>query len=82
LLPYAVLLLVPLMGAMSDPLKCIRVAAAQSFAALVPLLPLARNAPKPPGLDAELAARSEQDGHFLEQLLDNSKVRERVVCDL
>jgi hypothetical protein len=42
LLPYAVLLLVPLMGAMSDPLKSIRTAAAQSFAALVPLLPLAR----------------------------------------
>jgi len=52
LAPYCVLLLVPLMGRMSDPVPEVRDLATRSFAALVPLLPLARGAASPAGLSA------------------------------
>jgi len=74
LAPYAVALLVPLMGRMSDALAGVRRLASGSFAKLVPLLPLARAAPPPADLGEEQRARVEADGHFLEQLLDNTKV--------
>lgn len=76
LAPYCVLLLVPLMGRMSDPTRGTRETATRSFAALVPLLPLARGATSPAGLSASQRERSERDGAFLEALLDNSKVED------
>ena len=73
---YCVLLLVPLMGRMSDPVQGTRETATRSFAALVPLLPLARGAAPPPGLSDSQRERSARDGAFLEALLDNSKVQD------
>eukprot|EP00899_Mesostigma_viride_P012526 jgi/Mesvir1/21274/Mv21673-RA.3 len=72
--PYAVLLLVPLLGRMSDPDKGVRETVTQCFAELVPLLPLARGMPLPDGLDESLRQHNASDGRFLEQLLDNKKV--------
>ena len=45
--PYCVLLLVPLMSRMSDSNVEVRTAATKAFAALVPLLPLARGSAPP-----------------------------------
>lgn len=74
LAPLVVLLLVPSMGRMSDPLPDVRTAASRAFAALVPLLPLARGAQLPAGVPQAMRDRASADMDFLEQLLDNSKV--------
>lgn len=79
LAPYCVLLLVPLMGRMSDPERTVREIATRSFAALVPLLPLARGCAPPEGLSSAQRSRSQSDGAFLEALLDNSKVEDFVL---
>eukprot|EP00198_Chlamydomonas_reinhardtii_P002616 XP_001691952.1 SNF2 superfamily protein [Chlamydomonas reinhardtii] len=74
LVPYAVLLLVPLLRRMSDPAADVRAAAAGCFGSLMTLLPLAQGVPPPPGLDGEQLACVSQDSAFLLQLLDNRRV--------
>lgn len=74
LVAYAPLLIVPLLGCMSDSNHLVRQSVTSSFAALVPLLPLARGVPPPQGLDGCQASRSAEDTRFLEQLLDNTQV--------
>jgi TATA-binding protein-associated factor len=76
LAPYCVLLLVPLMGRMSDPDLAIRSAATRAFASLVPLLPLASGKEPPSELTDAQKERSKKDGAFLEALLDNSKIED------
>ncbi|CAI7929639.1 unnamed protein product, partial [Closterium sp. NIES-54] len=73
LAPYAALLVVPLLARMSDPSPQVRQLVTQSFARLVPLLPLARGLPLPSFLDKEGARKAREDARFLEQLLDNRK---------
>lgn len=73
LVPYAPLLVVPLLRCMSDCDQSVRKSVTHSFAALVPLLPLARGLPPPVGL-SEGFSRSADDAQFLEQLLDNSNI--------
>ncbi|KAL0914712.1 hypothetical protein M5K25_015084 [Dendrobium thyrsiflorum] len=73
LVPYAPLLVVPLLKCMSDCDLSVRQGVTHSFATLVPLLPLARGLPSPFGLCESLSKNSE-DAHFLEQLLDNSHI--------
>ncbi|XP_058072193.1 TATA-binding protein-associated factor BTAF1 [Magnolia sinica] len=73
LVPYAPLLVVPLLGCMSDCDHAVRQSVTHSFAALVPLLPLARGLPPPVGL-CETLSRNTEDAQFLEQLLDNSHI--------
>ncbi|CAB4312558.1 unnamed protein product [Prunus armeniaca] len=73
LVPYAPLLVVPLLRCMSDCDQSVRQSVTHSFAALVPLLPLARGLPPPVGL-SEGFSRSTEDAKFLEQLLDNSHI--------
>ncbi|KAH9321118.1 hypothetical protein KI387_015757, partial [Taxus chinensis] len=74
LVAYAPLLVVPLLGCMGDSDHNVRQSVTRSFAALVPLLPLARGVPSPAGLSQKLSSRTAEDAHFLEQLLDNSQV--------
>ncbi|KAI5064208.1 hypothetical protein GOP47_0020878 [Adiantum capillus-veneris] len=74
LVPYSPLLIVPLLGCMSDMDSVVRHSATHSFAILVPLLPLAKGMGPPPGLNNSLLSRSAEDAKFLEQLLDNSRV--------
>lgn len=74
LVPYAPFLVVPLLGCMSDTDAIVRQSVTHSFAALVPLLPLAKGVGPPPGLNDSLLSRSTEDARFLEQLLDNSRV--------
>jgi TATA-binding protein-associated factor len=74
LVPYVVLLLVPLLRRMSDPVGEVRQRVAACFGALTSLLPLAQGRPLPPGLSPEQTAQALQDQAFLEQLLDNKKL--------
>lgn len=76
LVPYAPLLIIPLLGCMSDMDCVVRHSATHSFATLVPLLPLAKGVGPPPGLNSFLLSRSTEDAKFLEQLLDNSRVED------
>lgn len=73
LVPYAPLLVVPLLRCMSDCDHSVRQSVTHSFAALVPLLPLARGVAPPVGLTDRLS-RNKEDAQFLEQLVDNSHI--------
>ncbi|XP_052171300.1 TATA-binding protein-associated factor BTAF1 [Diospyros lotus] len=73
LVPYAPLLVVPLLRCMSDCDHSVRQSVTHSFAALVPLLPLARGLSPPIELSDGLS-RSKEDAKFLEQLVDNSHI--------
>ncbi|XP_073057089.1 TATA-binding protein-associated factor BTAF1-like [Primulina eburnea] len=73
LVPYAPLLVVPLLRCMSDCDHSVRQSVTHSFAALVPLLPLARGVSLPDGLTERLS-RNNEDAQFLEQLVDNSHI--------
>lgn len=79
LVPYAPLLVVPLLRCMSDCDRGVRQSVTHSFASLVPLLPLARGVPPPDGLTERLS-RSTEDAQFLEQLLDNSHIDDYNLC--
>lgn len=73
LVPYSPLLVVPLLRCMSDCDSSVRQSVTHSFAALVPLLPLARGVSPPVKLSDGLY-RSSEDAQFLEQLVDNSHI--------
>ncbi|XP_057544192.1 TATA-binding protein-associated factor BTAF1 [Amaranthus tricolor] len=79
LVPYAPLLVVPLLRCMSDSDASVRQSVTRSFAALVPLLPLARGLPPPAGINDSLL-RDKEDAKFLEQLLDNSSIDDYKLC--
>ncbi|PON37204.1 Coatomer beta subunit [Parasponia andersonii] len=79
LVSYAPLLVVPLLRCMSDCDQSVRQSVTHSFAALVPLLPLARGLPPPVGL-SDSFSRSAEDAQFLEQLLDNSNIDDYKLC--
>lgn len=79
LVPYAPLLVVPLLRCMSDCDQSVRQCVTHSFAALVPLLPLARGLPQPIGL-GQGVSRNAEDLQFLEQLLDNSHIEDYKLC--
>lgn len=76
LVPYTVLLVVPLLRRMSDPVAPVRRRAALCFGALTALLPLAQGLPLPAGLDEAQRVSAEADGEFLAQLLDNKRVED------
>lgn len=76
LVPYTVLLVVPLLRRMSDPVAAVRRRAALCFGGLTALLPLAQGLPLPAGLDAEQRRAAELDSEFLSQLLDNKRVED------
>ncbi|KAI8501245.1 btaf1 RNA polymerase II, B-TFIID transcription factor-associated, 170kDa, partial [Branchiostoma belcheri] len=79
MIPYIVLLVVPVLGRMSDQTECVRLLATQCFATLVRLMPLEAGIPNPPNMSADLIEKKAQERRFLEQLLDNSKVEKYVV---
>lgn len=76
LVPYTVLLVVPLLRRMSDPVAAVRRRAALCFGGLTALLPLAQGLPLPAGLDETQRRAAEQDAEFLSQLLDNKRVED------
>lgn len=74
ILPYVIVLVVPVLGRMSDPNDQVRLMATNTFAALVKMVPLEASLPDPPGFPAELLKRREEERKFLSQLLDGNKV--------
>jgi TATA-binding protein-associated factor len=74
LLPYIVLLVVPVLGRMSDQQESVRMLASLTFATLVRLMPLEGGVPDPPNLPADLTQQKGEQREFLEQLLNPSKI--------
>ena len=76
--PYIVLLIVPVLGTMSDPQAQVRLLATSTFATLVRLLPLDGGLAdgKLGGLSQELAEMKERERVFLDQLLNNKKAEQ------
>lgn len=73
-LPFAIFLVVPILGRMSDQHAAVRHTVTRCFATLLELLPLEASIPDPPGLAPDLSASKIRERRFLEQLLDTSKV--------
>ena len=71
LVPYIVLLVVPVLGSMSDPDTHVRLLATNTFATLVRLMPLDGGVPEPENLSLELKQKKEIEKQFLSQLLDS-----------
>ncbi|KAG7462732.1 hypothetical protein MATL_G00187870 [Megalops atlanticus] len=74
IVPYIVLLVVPVLGRMSDQSDSVRFMATQCFATLIRLLPLEAGIPDPPNMSDELIRQKARERHFLEQLLDGRKL--------
>uniref|UniRef100_A0A3B3T3U9 BTAF1 RNA polymerase II, B-TFIID transcription factor-associated n=1 Tax=Paramormyrops kingsleyae TaxID=1676925 RepID=A0A3B3T3U9_9TELE len=74
IVPYIVLLVVPVLGRMSDPSDSVRFMATQCFATLIRLLPLEAGIPDPPNMSEDLIRQKARERHFLEQLLDGRKL--------
>lgn len=74
IIPFIVLLVIPVLGRMSDTNQYVRLVATQSFATLIRLMPLEGGVPDPPALSAELAEKKVQQRRFLEQLFDPKKL--------
>lgn len=74
ILPYIVLLIVPILGRMSDNSQDVRMMATNCFAGLVQLMPLESGVPNPPSMSKELIEKKVGERRFLEQLLDASKL--------
>lgn len=75
IIPYVVLLVVPLLGRMSDQNISVRLMGTHSFATLVQLMPLDGGVPEPPSLkDSTLNAERNKEREFLQQLLSPSTI--------
>ncbi|RUS75204.1 hypothetical protein EGW08_017041 [Elysia chlorotica] len=73
-LPYLVLLVIPVLGRMSDQAASVRLMATHCFASLVKLMPLEGGVPDPPTSQAWLLQRKETQRKFLDQLFNLSKL--------
>ena len=75
IIPYVVLLVVPLLGRMSDQNMCVRLMGTHSFATLVQLMPLDGGVPEPPALQGStLSEKREREREFLQQLLSPNSI--------
>ncbi|MGH0142791.1 UNVERIFIED_CONTAM: hypothetical protein FKN15_077056 [Acipenser sinensis] len=74
IVPYIVLLVVPVLGRMSDQTDSVRFMATQCFATLIRLMPLEAGIPNPPNMSEDLIQQKAKERHFLEQLLDGRKL--------
>ncbi|XP_055541530.1 TATA-binding protein-associated factor 172 [Wyeomyia smithii] len=68
IVPYVVLLVVPLLGRMSDPDQSVRLVSTHCFATLIQLMPLDGITPDVRGLPEDLKSRKLKDKEFLEYL--------------
>ncbi|VEN44259.1 unnamed protein product [Callosobruchus maculatus] len=80
IIPYVVLLIVPLLGRMSDQNSCVRLMGTHSFATLVQLMPLDGSVPDPPNFKgSSLSRQCEKEREFLKHLLSPSMIPNYVV---
>ncbi|XP_055908525.1 TATA-binding protein-associated factor 172 [Eupeodes corollae] len=68
MVPYVVLLVVPLLGCMSDPDESVRLLSTHCFATLIQLMPLDSKLSKTEIASKELQARKTRDREFLDYL--------------
>ena len=71
--PYIVLLIVPLLALVSDNVPSVRLIAASCFGRLTSLLPLMPSSTPPPNLSASQEEAFQQNASFVAQLVDNKK---------
>ncbi|XP_039291094.1 TATA-binding protein-associated factor 172 [Nilaparvata lugens] len=76
IVPYVVLLVIPLLGRMSDQDTSVRQIATHCFATLIQLMPLDGAIPNPPALTAELTLQKDKDKAFLEQLFNPKTIED------
>ena len=74
ILPYLVLLIVPILGRMSDQSQDVRLMATNCFAGLVQLMPLECGVADPPTMSRELVEKKTLQRRFLEQLMNPTKL--------
>lgn len=76
IVPYVLLLIIPLLGRMSDPDKTVRLLSTHCFATLIQLMPLdsACSDSKRSILSKDLIARKSKDEEFLECLFAPKKI--------
>ncbi|XP_077865248.1 TATA-binding protein-associated factor 172-like [Saccoglossus kowalevskii] len=74
IIPYIVLLVVPVLGRMSDTVESVRLLATYCFATLIRLMPLEAGIPNPPSMTETLIKQKIRERRFLEQLLDPRKL--------
>uniref|UniRef100_T1IRW3 SNF2 N-terminal domain-containing protein n=1 Tax=Strigamia maritima TaxID=126957 RepID=T1IRW3_STRMM len=74
LVPFIVLLVVPVLGRMSDPNQAVRLTATHCFASLVRLMPLENGLRDSPALPLHLIEKKQKEKQFLEQLVDIKKL--------
>ncbi|KAL1494003.1 hypothetical protein ABEB36_009678 [Hypothenemus hampei] len=80
IIPYVVLLVVPLLGRMSDQNLSVRLMGTHSFATLVQLMPLDGGVPEPPSLkNSVLNEERNKEREFLQQLLSPSTIPDYVI---
>lgn len=81
IVPYVLLLIVPLLGRMSDPDKTVRLLSTHCFATLIQLMPLDSPASdaKNVALSKDLRARKTKDEEFLECLFQPKKIPDFLV---
>lgn len=74
IIPFVVILIVPLLGRMSDADQSVRLCATHSFATLIQLMPLDGGVPDPPDISSDFAKHKEAERHFLEQLFNPKSI--------
>lgn len=81
IVPYVLLLVVPLLGRMSDPDKTVRLLSTHCFATLIQLMPLdgPTNDLKRTSLSKDLQAKKSRDSEFLECLFSPKKIADFAV---
>lgn len=76
IVPYIVLLVIPLLGRMSDHCEAVRVMSTRCFASLIQLMPLDGGVAEPPDLTPDLRARRLHDKKFLDQLFNPKSIKD------
>lgn len=75
IIPYVLLLIIPLLGRMSDPDKTVRLLSTHCFATLIQLMPLdSTSESKSSILSKDLLERKTKDAEFLECLFSPKKI--------
>ncbi|RZF48832.1 hypothetical protein LSTR_LSTR003212 [Laodelphax striatellus] len=76
IIPYVVLLVIPLLGRMSDKEPSVRQIATHCFATLIQLMPLDGAIPNPPALTPSLNEKKDKDKAFLDQLFNPKTIQD------
>ncbi|CAG9584894.1 unnamed protein product [Danaus chrysippus] len=74
--PYIALLVVPLLGRMSDHNPSVRTMSTRCFATLIQLMPLDGPAAAPPDLSPDMLHRRNKDKTFLDQLFNPKTIKD------